>query len=132
MPQLDRGKKKDSDAPRGVHRRKNGGWAIRYTCGAGCKHKERTGPLKSEAIRRYHDRRNRALAEPGWCPEVERHEVRKQAKAERARQKARVGFRHYAQEDYLPSAKMRLKGFATVRCRVEGMADYFGDRKLVS
>jgi hypothetical protein len=64
MAQLNRGKKKDTDAPRGITRHR-GGWAIRYTCGAGCKHKERTGPLKIEAVRLYHERRNRALGEPG-------------------------------------------------------------------
>src|SRR5262245_8899958 len=130
MGQLNRGKKKDTDAPRGVYRHASGGWAIRYTCGAGCKHKERTGPLKSEAKRLYHERRNRALSEPGWCPNVERRRAREHAQAERAREKARVTFRAYAQDDYLPSGKGRLKGFATVRCRVGAMVEHFGDVKL--
>jgi integrase len=129
MAQLNRGKKKDTDAPRGITRHR-GGWAIRYTCGAGCKHKERTGPIKSEAVRLYHERRNRAMGEPGWCPNVERQQARKHAQAEQAREKARVSFRDYATGDYLPAAGGRLKGIATVRCRVQAMVKHFGDFKL--
>jgi Phage integrase SAM-like domain len=116
-------------APRGVTRR-NGVWAIRFTCGAGCKHKERSGPLKVEAVRLYHERRNRALSEPGWCPNVERQQARKHTQAEQAREKARVSFRDYATGDYLPAAGGRLKGIATVRCRVQAMVEHFGDVKL--
>jgi integrase len=129
MTQLQRGRKKDSDAPRGVYRHASGGWAIRYTCSAGCKHKERTGPLKSEATRRYYEQRNRAKREPGWCPNAERQKAREQVQTERARQKARVTFRAYADSDYLPAAQ-RLKGIATVRCRVQAMVRHFGDTRL--
>jgi integrase len=69
-------RKKKDNAPRGVFRHPSGVWAIRFTCGAGHLHKEKVGPLKSDAIRAYHDRRGRAHAESGWCPRVERDEAR--------------------------------------------------------
>src|SRR3989454_11096300 len=65
-------RRKKDRAPRGVFRHRSGVWAIRFTCGAGHIHQQRVGPLKSEAVRAYHERRARVLDEPGWCPAVER------------------------------------------------------------
>jgi integrase len=127
---LPRGKKKDTDAPRGVSRHRRGGWAIRFTCGAGCKHKERVGPLKSEAIRLYYDCRNRALSEPGWCPNAERRETREHARARAHAEANRVTFRQYAEKDYLPWAKLHHRGWRTEECRIVAMAAAFGDVTL--
>jgi hypothetical protein len=37
-------KKGDADAPRGLFHPPSGGWAIRFTCGAGHIHEEKIGP----------------------------------------------------------------------------------------
>src|SRR5207245_81662 len=74
-PMKRRNTRKKDNAPRGVFRHRSGVWATRFTCGAGCIHQERVGPLKSNAVRVYHDRRARALGEPGWCPRQERREA---------------------------------------------------------
>src|SRR5262245_4453939 len=87
-------KKKDL-APRGVFRQPSGDWGIRFTCGAGHKHKQRVGPLKSEALRCYHERRNRAASSPGWCPSVDSRRAREQAKEAKKREQARLGFEDY-------------------------------------
>jgi site-specific recombinase XerD len=127
---LHRGKKRDTDAPRGVSRHPSGGWAIRFACGAGCTHKERVGPLKSEAIRLYHERRNRALSEPGWCPNVERRNARAETRAASFKASQRVSFKQYAGGDYLPWAKLHHRGYATDVCRVGLMVETFGARML--
>ena len=60
---------KRDDAPRGVRRHPSGVWAIRFTYGAGHLHKEKVGPIKSDAIRAYHARAGHGLTiRPGWCP----------------------------------------------------------------
>ena len=46
-------------------------WGIRFKCGRGCYHQEPVGE-KLKALRVYHQRRSRALSEPGWCPRLER------------------------------------------------------------
>jgi hypothetical protein len=94
-------RKKRDQLPRGlfVHPAsspKATSYAIRYVCGAGHVHPEKAGPLKSEAIRRYHERRD----ESGWCPAVERREARERASADQQREDRRMTFRQYA-EDYL-------------------------------
>ena len=98
-PQWSRRKK--DDAPRGVRRHPSGGWAIRYTCGAGCLHKEKIGPLKSEAIQVYYERRGRALDTPGWCPVIERRHAadatRRQQEAERAERARAISVRDYGE-----------------------------------
>ena len=92
---------KKDDAPRGVRRHPGGGWGIRYTCGAGCLHKEKVGPLKPEAMRLYHVRRNRARSEPGWCPLTERreavHRARQWEEGLRAERARAVTVREYAE-----------------------------------
>jgi len=108
----------------------SGGWAIRFACGAGCKHKERVGPLKSEAIRLYHERRNRAQSEPGWCPNAERREARAVARAASVKASHRVSFKQYAEGDYLPWARLHHRGYATDVCRVGLMVETFGPRML--
>src|SRR5262245_38713969 len=105
-------RKKDRDAPRGVFRHSSGVWAIRYACSAGCsKHEECVGPLKSDAIRVYHERRARAHAEPRWCPAVERRRARERAREERSKQRARISFEQYAR-DYLNMVRDGASGSA--------------------
>src|SRR5215467_894312 len=77
-------RKKDA-APRGIFRHRSGVWAARFTCGAGHIHQERVGPLKSDAVRVYHDRRARVQDEPGWCPATERETKRAEARTAQAR-----------------------------------------------
>jgi hypothetical protein len=83
-------RKKDA-APRGVSRHRSGVWAARFFCGAGHRHQERVGTIKSEAVRVFYERRARAHDEPGSCPTVERQ----QARVEQARQ---VALRQHATE----------------------------------
>lgn len=123
-----RGRKVDK-APPGVRRHPSGVWAIRYTCGAGHKHKERVGPIKQDAIRAYHDRRKRAHAEPGWCPRVECQQERERAQVERGRQARRITFRAFADE-YLRWAKLHHRGYTTEAGRIEAMCVVFGAQKL--
>src|SRR5262249_41429206 len=91
-------RKKRDDAPRGVRRHPSGGWSIRYACGAGHKHREKVGALKSDAIRAHHARRARVHDEPGWCPSFEREQTRAKADADAARERARISFKVYAEE----------------------------------
>src|SRR5882724_8892769 len=93
VPMKRRDTRKKDQAPRGVFRHPSGVWAVRFTCGAGHIHKERVGPLKSDAIRTYHDRRARAQDEPGWCPAVEREQARVDAEAAAVRERARITFK---------------------------------------
>jgi integrase len=122
-------KKKDA-APRGVFKHPSGAWAIRYACGAGCaKHEERIGPIKSDAIRAYHDRRARAHAEPGWCPAVERRDARDRAREEQARQRGRVTFAEYA-KDYQAWTRTEHRGWRKEQGRIARLVAAFGPRKL--
>src|SRR5438445_2506357 len=86
-------RRKKDVAPRGVFRHRTGVWAARFFCGAGHRHQERVGTIKSEAIRVFYERRARAHDEPGWCPTTEH----RRARAEQARQ---VTFRQH-QTEYL-------------------------------
>ena len=95
-------RKKKDPAPRGVFVHPSSTpkarlWAARFTCAAGHVHQERVGPLKSDAIRVYHDRRARALAQPGWCPATERQQERERAIAAEAAARP-LTFAHYAEE----------------------------------
>jgi len=126
-PRVTWSRKKKDAAPRGVFKHPSGAWAIRYTCGAGCLHKERVGPLKSDAVRIYHERRARVNAEPGWCPAIERHRARAAAQAAEAR---RMTFRQYAEQDYSPWAKLHHRGWRTEASRIAVMDDAFGDNML--
>ena len=129
-PQSTWSRKKKDRAPRGVFRHPSGVWAIRYACGAGCeKHEERIGPLKSDAIRAYHDRRARAHAEPGWCPAVERREARERARAEHAKQDSRMTFDTYA-GDYSQWARAEHRGWNREGSRVSRLVAVFGARYL--
>lgn len=115
-------KKKDS-APRGVRRHESGVWGIRYTCGAGHLHKEKIGPLKTDAIRAYHERRGRAHNEPRWCPAVERQETRAHAA------RPRLTFRQYA-ADYLSWAETHKRSWTRDRSRLTRQLTALGDRNL--
>src|SRR5437016_4868114 len=121
--------KKRVDAPRGVYRHPSGRWAVRYTCSGGHIHKEKTGPLKSEAERIYHERRNRAQREPGWCPKIETSRARERVRAEQAREMARITFRQCA-AGYLEWAKQQKRSWTTDKAQLNVLLPIFGDRKL--
>ena len=121
--------KKKDDAPRGVRRHPSGVWAIRYVCGAGHVHKEKVGPLKTDAIAGYYESRQRARHENGWCPLVERGQAKERVRADRERERRRVTFRAYA-EQYIAWAKLHHRGAKTEEGRVNAMARAFGDAKL--
>jgi site-specific recombinase XerD len=124
-------KKKDL-APRGVFKHPGGGWAVRYFCSGACKfaHKEKVGPLKSEAMRLYHERRSRAHSEPGWCPVTELKKARDRVSAERARERARVTFADYATNDYKPWAKAMHRSAATTESQITRLVKEFSESKL--
>ena len=105
-----RSTKKKDQAPRGVFRHKAGVWAARYTCGAGHVHEERVGPLKGDAIRTHAARRQRAYAEPGWCPSVDRQRAREHARAEAQRERRRLTLNEFA-EEYLAWARTFRRGW---------------------
>src|SRR5215471_16347647 len=90
--------RKKDNAPRGLFRNDRGVWSIRYTCARRCPHEEPVGD-KSKALRIYHQRRARALSEPGWCPKSERQAARAQA----------LTVQQYADENWLPSRIGELK-----------------------
>jgi integrase len=121
--------RKKDPAPRGVYRHPSGKWAVRYTCGAGHIHKEKTGPLKSEAERIYHERRNRAQREPGWCPTTEMNRERERVRAEQVREKARVTFRDYAKE-YGEWSRQNKRSWQTDDGRIKVLTERFGDKRL--
>jgi site-specific recombinase XerD len=125
-------RKKDHKAPRGLHRynsKQGKGWQVLYTCGAGHRHKEFTGALKSEAERVWHERRQRVRGEPGWCPRVEQRQAREKARALEEKERSRVLFRDYA-KDYLEWARTHHHSYTTTRGQVEALIDVFGDRHL--
>jgi integrase len=121
-------RKKDA-APRGVFRHRSGVWATRFTCGAGHIHQERVSPLKSEAVRTYHERRGRAMDEPGWCPAAERRQVREQATAALASKRRRISFRDYAQ-DYLAWSASVHRAQRTAQYEVRRLITLLGDTPL--
>jgi integrase len=123
-------RRKKDDAPRGIRRHPSGGWAIRYTCGAGCLHKEKVGALKNDATRLYHERRNRARSEPGWCPVVDTRQARQRVQAAEARERARVTFASYATDDYRPWARKQHRSAATTESQVMRLVGEFGALKL--
>src|SRR5262249_14327342 len=93
------------------------------------KHEERVGPLKTDAVRAYHDRRARAHSEPGWCPAVERRAAREQARRELARQRGRMTFDEYA-ADFSAWASTEHRGFRKEQGRIARLVAVFGPRKL--
>src|SRR5712692_1339569 len=90
--------RKKDQAPRGLFRHPSEEWGIRYTCGAGHIHQEKAGPIKTGAVRGYHDRRARAHDEPGWCPKDERRRARERALAERQSEARRLTFGEYGEQ----------------------------------
>src|SRR5712691_1422111 len=121
--------RKKDNAPRGVFRHRSGVWAVRYTCGAGHIHQERVGPLKSDAVRAYHDRRARTLDEPGWCPTVQRRQERSRVLREQEWERARITLRDYGKQ-YLAWAESHHRSHETTRGQVEALIAAFGDHKL--
>jgi integrase len=121
-------RKKDR-APRGIYRHPSNVWAVRFACGAGHIHKQKVGPLKSDAARVYHARRTRAHDEPGWCPAAERRTQREQAKAERTREKSRVTFGAYA-EDFVAWARVHHRSWRKDDSRLSRVLPVLRDTKL--
>lgn len=128
-------RKKDV-APRGVWRHPSGAWAVRFTCGAGHLHKERVSTIKMDAIRTYHQRRARALDEPGWCPAVERADARAHAQARKAAEAQRISFGTYA-DQYLAwcqqtdaSGQVRKRSWRTIKAEMTRLRAAFGEQKL--
>src|SRR3989442_2196819 len=113
--------RKKDNAPRGVFRHLSGSWAIRFTCGGGHIHEERVGTVKTEAIHRHHERRGRALSEPGWCPAMERSAARA----------AGITFRAYA-ADYEEWARGEHRSFRNTQSELRRLTAHFGDRPLAS
>src|SRR5262245_60874009 len=89
-------RKKDK-APKGLFKHPGGGWAIRFKSGRGCIHQEPVGE-KSKALRVNHQRRTRALGEPGWSPRLERQAVQAEG----------LTLKHYGEKS-LPSRAKELK-----------------------
>lgn len=94
-------RKKKDQAPRGVRQLVDGTWGVRFSCAMRHLHKERVGKVKREAIAVYHERRARAMSEPGWCPRAERQQVREEAarqrEATRLEGERAVSVRQYAE-----------------------------------
>ena len=122
-------KKRDKDAPRGVFRHRAGGWAVRFTCGAGHIHEKKIGPLKGDAIRAHASMRQRAYGEPSWCPVRERVVARKQVRAEAERERQRIIFRTYA-EQYLAWASVHQRSHKTTRTEVGWLIRVLGGLPL--
>jgi integrase len=76
-------RKKRDRAPRGIRQLADRTWGIRYACALKHLHKERVGTVKRDAIAVYHERRARAMSEPGWCPQAERQQAREEAARQR-------------------------------------------------
>src|SRR2546422_4268884 len=121
--------RKKDQAPRGVYRHPSGDWAIRFTFWAGHIHKQRVGPLKTEAVRTYHERRNRAQREPGWCPQIEVQQERARVQAEQAKERERVTFRDFA-NGYAEWSKQNKRSWRTDRSHLKVLVERFGDKRL--
>jgi integrase len=121
-------RKKDA-APRGVFRHRSGVWAARFFCGAGHRHQERVGTIKSEAISVFYERRARANDEPGWCPSVERQNARKQADAARERERGRITLREHS-KDFISWAKVHHRSWTKDHSRLSRVLPVLGDTKL--
>jgi site-specific recombinase XerD len=121
--------RKKDEAPRGLFRHPSEEWGIRYTCGAGHIHQEKAGPIKTVALRAYHDRRARAHDEPGWCPKDERRRARERALAERQSEARRLTFGEYAGQ-YLIWSRLHHRGWRTEESRIDLMKKAFGEMKL--
>jgi integrase len=105
--------------PRGLFWHSPGVYGVRFICGAGHDHKEPVGHLKEDATRVHHERRARVLAEPGWCPRVERRAIRDRMRADDARKRARMTLRDYA-SDYMTWAVAHKRSARTERTRLNG------------
>jgi hypothetical protein len=106
-------------------------YGIRYTCGLGHIHQEKAGPLKSDATRRYHERRGRMRDEPRWCPRVERREAQEHAQAEAERRRGKIPFRRYA-DDYLAWSKTIHRSQRTAAYEVRRLVGVLGDAAIDS
>jgi integrase len=129
MSDRTRNAKKD-DAPRGVFRPDPRTWAIRFRCAVGHVHEETIGPVKQEAIRAHFARRARTLAEPSWCPRVERAQERARAQEAEARAARRMTFRDYV-ADYGAWAAVHKRGWLrNERYTAERLVLELGDQVL--
>lgn len=121
--------RKKDQAPRGLFRHPSEEWGVRYTCAAGRIHQEKAGPIKTVALRVYHDRRARAHDEPGWCPREERRQARERALVERQSEARRLTFGEYG-EQYLIWARLHHRGWRTEESRIDLIEKAFGRVKL--
>ena len=135
MSKPPRSTKKKDPFPRGLFRHPSSTasktiYGVRFTCGAGHIHEEQAGPIKSDAVRVYHNRRKRAHDETGWCPRQERRTARELLRAEETRELARITFEKYA-EDYLGWAEANKRSWTTDRSMLKRRIEpEFGDRML--
>jgi integrase len=87
------------------------------------------GRLKTTAKDARDERHSRALREPGWCPTVVRAAAQQRARAEHAKEQARVSFREYA-SNYLEWAKQHKRAWTTDRSCLTRILPFFGERIL--
>jgi site-specific recombinase XerD len=122
--------KKRDQAPRGVFKHDSGAWAIRYVCAVGHIHQEQVGRVKSDAKDAHAARRARARSEAGWCPATEREQGRAKASADAARERARILFKVFAEEHYLPYAKVHKRSWRTDESRIDWLVGKVGAKRL--
>jgi len=122
--------KKRDQAPRGVFRHPSGAWAIRYICAIRHVHQEQVGRMKSDAKDAHAARRARVRSEPGWCPTAEREQARRKAAADAAKERARIPFKAFADEHYLPYAKVHKRSWRTDESRIEWLVARLGAKRL--
>ena len=120
---------KKDQAPRGVFRHRSGVWAARFFCGAGHRHQERVGTIKSEAIRVCYERRARAHDEAGWCPAIERQQARERAHTAVERERRRLTLREHAL-DFIAWAKVHHRSWAKDHSRLSRVLPVLGDKRL--
>src|SRR5215471_5905139 len=122
--------KRGNRLPRGLFWCAPGVYGVRFVCGVGHDHKEPVGALKEDAVRVHHARRARVLAEPGWCPRVERLAAKVRSQADEARERARITFGEYA-EGYLKWSETNKRSWTTDRAMLKSrLTPTFGTRKL--
>lgn len=124
-------RRKRDKAPRGVYQPRKGLWGIRFACGAGCPfpHKELVGPVKGDAIRAYHERKQRAHAQPGWCPRKERGEALTERRLERERERRRVTFDSYC-DDFIEWATKHHRSWRKDKSRLSRVRPVLTGKKL--
>jgi integrase len=92
--------------------------------------------VKTDAVRAYHDRKQRTHDQPGWCPKDERKAARVTAKAAQAKEQARVTLSDYA-EDYVTwcrqvdvTGQVRKRSWRTIKAEMSRLRMAFGIKVL--